>query len=420
MKKVIVCGPPHSGKSVFLANVKELLPRTGYFMFRCCPDGEGTWSAKADQETVKEIRRKGKFDKTFMDYVLKGLDNIQSHIPLVLVDVGGIRSAENAEIFKRCDYFIVLSSKEDEIVEWIKFGTEHGLKPLAILKSELVGTECLECEEVPVRGTVTNLERGTYQLESKLLGALASRLNEIITNEKGDTPMETTNTVLTVDGIAAQIGKAKEERKLPNGQDVMQMCWRGDDLCSLAEKVYNGISATPGKYVLDGPAPAWMGLAFVHGCHPQAVCLNDPRLGPVEIVGRKPSYTTEGEGKNLKFTVNETEDFTLVEFEIVGGTFDVADLEAVRAPKANQMKGIVLSGRGPNWLVAQIGMAYHTTRWVACWQPGQGATVAMTHHPERKLGELISDELVKNARLLGLNRVLLTDQVEVNQDHHSL
>ncbi len=400
MKKVIVCGPPHSGKSVFLVNVKELLPRTGYFLFRCCPDGEGTWSGKADQETVKEIRRKGKFDKTFMRYVLGGLDNIQPHIPLVLVDVGGIRSAENAEIFKRCDYFIVLSSKEEETSEWVKFGTELGLKPLAILKSELVGTECLECEEVPVRGTVTNLERGTYQLESKLLGALASRLNEIIlTEKKGGIAMEkTTNTTLTVDGLAQEIGKAKEERKLPNGQDVMQMCWRGSDLCELAEKVYKQISSQPGKYVLDGPAPAWMSLGFVHGCHPQAACLNDPRLGAVEIVGRKPSYSVEGEGKNLKFTVNETEDFTLVEFEIVGGTFDVADLEAVRAPKVSQMKGVVISGRGPNWLVAQIGMAYHTTRWVACWQPGQGATVAMTHHPERKLGEIIADDQVKAAR----------------------
>jgi len=210
--------------------------------------------------------------------------------------------------------------------------------------------------------------------------------------------MNTNATTHTVDGLAELIGKVKEERKLANGQDVMQMCWRGEDLCQLAEKVYMGISSTPGKYLLDGPAPAWMSLGFVHGCHPQAACLNDPRLGAVEIVGRKPSYSAEGEGKNLKFTVNETEDFTLVEFEIIGGTFDVADLENVRAPKVNQMKGVVLSGRGPNWLVAQIGMAYHTTRWVACWQPGQGATVAMTHHPERKLGEIISDEQVKAAR----------------------
>lgn len=396
MVKVIVCGPKHSGKSVFVANLKELLPRNGYFVFRAQVDGEGTWSNKCDQELAQKIRHKGKFDETFMHYVLDGLKNVDQHIPLTLVDVGGIRSPENREIFKVCDYFIVVSSNEEETKEWMKFGIELGLKPLAVLKSELNGAETIESCEVPIRGIVSNLERGTYQLGSKLLGCIATELIKMIETRKEkkseERNMNGNAVTITVDELANQLGKAKEKRTLPNGKDVEQVIWRGEDIVKVDE-ILRTMSANPGAYVLDGPAPAFLGVAFVHGLHPQGVSLNDPRLGPVGIAGRKPEGA--GIGKNLKFSVKENGEFSFVEFEVVGGTFDVADLDGVRPPVVNTQKGVVISGRGPNWLVSSLAMGYHTARWVALWQPGSGATVAMTHHPSRKLGDNISDETVK-------------------------
>jgi hypothetical protein len=41
--KVIVGGPPHSGKSVFIEGLKQVLPDSDTFLFSACPDGEGAW-----------------------------------------------------------------------------------------------------------------------------------------------------------------------------------------------------------------------------------------------------------------------------------------------------------------------------------------------------------------------------------------
>lgn len=42
--EIIVCGPPHSGKSVFAASLEKLLPADGYETIRVHKDGEGDWS----------------------------------------------------------------------------------------------------------------------------------------------------------------------------------------------------------------------------------------------------------------------------------------------------------------------------------------------------------------------------------------
>src|SRR3990167_3520743 len=101
---VAVGGPPHSGKSVFLAELyRQLLARrpSGTFLQRACPDGEGMWSAESDPALVKEIRRKGSFSQAFMLFTLKSIENLGAGMPRVLIDLGGLRTAENAEILKR-------------------------------------------------------------------------------------------------------------------------------------------------------------------------------------------------------------------------------------------------------------------------------------------------------------------------------
>ena len=399
IRKIVVCGPPHSGKSVFVANIREMLPRWGFFLFRGAPDGEGTWSNKAAPETVKAVRKKGKFDWPFMRYVLGGLWRVTRHVPLTLVDVGGRRSKQNKWIFLLCDGFIVISSDEKETREWVRFGKCMGCTPVAILKSKLVGEEVLHPVESgsPVTGTITGLERGTYQLESSLLGALAARLRSLITfaakhMKRQDQTMD--KTIITVDDVAGRIGKGKETRPI-RGKDITGYFWEGSDL-KLLDQMLRPMSSTPGHYVLDGGVPPFFALAFCHGLHPQDVSLNDPRLGHVQILGKDPEGT--GAGKGLKWTVKDAGPFVFVEYEIEGGVFDVADLSGVRVPVVPAGKGIVLSGKGPNWLTVTAAMSYHVTRWVGMWQPGTGATVAMTHHPERKLGDLIPDADVLVAR----------------------
>lgn len=385
--KVIVCGPPHSGKSVFLYGLCKLLPREQYFLLRAAPDGEGSWTYRNDLNA--DLRRKGQFDRPFMDYVLNGLRNTSA--PLTLVDVGGVRSPENERIFRECDAFIVLSSSDEELEAWRQFGEGLGLRCLALLKSDLQGEHSLESAEVP-RGTVAGLERGQLVI-SPAHEALANALRLLAQKSKEDKSMNS----ITTANLALILGKAEVERTLPNGKLVSQLVWEGTDLPLLQERVFGPLAAAGNEPVcLDGPAPAWLATAFVHGVHPRCAQVNDPRLGAVDIFAPKPSGS--GEGRNLQFRMIETESFTFVEFEIEGGVFDVADLPTVHGPMVNPQKGVVISGRGPNWLMATLAMGYHTTRWVACWQPGSGATCAMTHHPSMALGTVISEVEVRKAR----------------------
>ena len=61
--KIIVCGPPHSGKTVFIANLIDKMPTDAYTVIRACPDGEGTWSNNKNQKLIIYSKKKRKIYK---------------------------------------------------------------------------------------------------------------------------------------------------------------------------------------------------------------------------------------------------------------------------------------------------------------------------------------------------------------------
>lgn len=169
---IAVGGPPHSGKSVFLAELyRQLLARkpSGVFLQRACPDGEGMWSAESDPDIVREIRLKGAFSQEFMLFVLKGIENLGRTFPILLLDLGGRRTAENAEILRRSTHLVILSSREEEDEPWQQFAADEGCATLAVVRSRLVkrqdGTldqdvrSSVDLSAEPVRGELLNLDR---------------------------------------------------------------------------------------------------------------------------------------------------------------------------------------------------------------------------------------------------------------------
>lgn len=139
-----VGGPPHSGKSVFLAELyTQLLARRSAnfaFLQRACPDGEGMWSAEAPIAVVRAIRRKGNFDAGFMAFTLGAVEALGTRFPITLVDLGGRRSAQNAEILARSTHLLNLCSVElpGERQPWVEFAAADGCKLLADFRSEMV------------------------------------------------------------------------------------------------------------------------------------------------------------------------------------------------------------------------------------------------------------------------------------------
>jgi CRISPR-associated protein Csx3 len=161
---VAVGGPPHSGKSVFLAELyRQLLARrpAGFvFLQRACPDGEGMWSNESDPQVVQQIRRKGAFSQEFILFTLKSIENLTKLFPLLLLDLGGKRTAENAAILARSTHFILISGNPEENEKWVEFATAEGCQILAVFNSRLgEGQSWIDLSTLPVRGELVNLER---------------------------------------------------------------------------------------------------------------------------------------------------------------------------------------------------------------------------------------------------------------------
>lgn len=175
---IAIVGPPHSGKSVFLAELyRQLLHRdpTGVFLHRACPDGEGMWSNEADPEIVQQIRKKCAFSEEFVTVTLRGIERLgrNTHHRIVLLDLGGKRTAENAEILRRSTHCIILSSQIEAISAWQTFVTSEGCDVLAIFRSQLIydsssfsqanldltARSMLQLDTTPITGTLVNLCR---------------------------------------------------------------------------------------------------------------------------------------------------------------------------------------------------------------------------------------------------------------------
>src|SRR3989344_1491697 len=191
---IAVGGPPHSGKSVFLAELyRQLLARrpADAFLQRACPDGEGMWSAESDPTVVRSIRRKGNFDAGFMAFTLKAIEALGTRFPITLVDLGGRRSAQNAEILARCSHQIILSSKKEEVSAWQEFAAAEGCETIAVFVSELVKLAGSEELDLGVRseatttsgvvgGTLRNLDRGRSGDSEARLAAIRECYREAV------------------------------------------------------------------------------------------------------------------------------------------------------------------------------------------------------------------------------------------------
>lgn len=92
---------------------------------------------------------------------------------------------------------------------------------------------------------------------------------------------------------------------------------------------------------------------------------------------------------NVKFTVNEEKEFTLISFEM-SDILNPEDLATITPPEVNGAKGVVLSGRGTIWLYCFLTHFYHPTKFIATYDPRlEGAVIVEKHAPDYKVGSVI-------------------------------
>lgn len=384
--KIVIAGPPHSGKSVFLGGLCDNLPRDARYLFRACPDGEGTWTWK--DEKSSRFRRKGQFTRQQVDWYCEKLRK-NNMSPIVLVDIGGRTSDENRRILVEgeVDAAIILAGDLQAVPEWVEFMEECGVEIIATIHSEYNGDT--DNDVAPVM-SVHHLERGEDVSARPTIQKVAEKILSLVSAEPERAAMAKENTMIkeiTISKLAEEIGKGEVERTLPSGKIVSQVCWEGADLVNIARLLH---AQEKGAVVrIDGAAPAWLVTALVHECHPSAVQVNSPD-GFIDIGCQKPG---EKSGENLEWKVEDGDDgWIIVTVQQLDPSvpLDPEDMGTWAPPTLPMGSKIILSGRMPNWGMASIAMSYHgTAKAVALFQPGTGSTVAWTHSKEVPLGSVI-------------------------------
>lgn len=386
--KVVFCGPPHSGKSVFIANLIDKLPTDAYTIIRACPDGEGNWSNNKNQNETSIVRKKGKFTKSFIEDACKAIDNQTNKI--VLVDVGGIMSKENEKVFEHCDSFVVLSSDEKKKEEWLKFGQGLGLECLGILDSSLEGQEEIYSRQPYLQGRIVGLERGEVLKNSQVIKAIVSDI--VRKSRYGEkSKKEKTNfigTMIDDTELGFDLGYGKEILT-EDGTSIKQVKWSEKALSkiyiNINEKVntkqpirINGIRA---NFVLCVICKALKKKGA------QAVSTYDARTKQYIPIKSLPKKRGLKQTEGLSYNIIENKKNIFMDIDITKEQYSLEDYDQCMLPQIKENKNLYLSGRMPLWLLASISSSYDSNK-IFTFQPGKGFT-CISSIDEKELGTIV-------------------------------
>jgi len=195
--KIVLAGPPRSGKSCLREGLKQAvrqIPGSPYpYVITAAPDGEGAWfqeTVNRDPEKARELKTAYKqslngFSPEFVKRVADSVANCQ--LPLTLVDIGGRTSVENEAICASVTHAILLADDLSRLPEWREFCQRVGLKILAEVYSDYKGQEDTVAgvgKDGIFRGSIHYLERGEDVSSRPCVVALAQFLVKLATSEE--------------------------------------------------------------------------------------------------------------------------------------------------------------------------------------------------------------------------------------------
>ena len=195
MKKIVLAGPPRSGKSCLREGLKQALIEiedAPYpYVITACPDGEGAWfqeAVKNDPGVAKACKDayKGEFTPEFVRLAAGWVRDSPKDM-FIMVDVGGIVGDANREICQHATHIVIIAGDEPKtgqtwcsrMDEWRRFAAELRLTVVAELFSDYHGArdvvEGVGSDNI-LRGSIHRLERGEDIAARPMIQALARHL----------------------------------------------------------------------------------------------------------------------------------------------------------------------------------------------------------------------------------------------------
>lgn len=386
--KTVFCGPPHSGKSVFIANLIDKLPTDAYTIIRACPDGEGTWSNNKNQEEISAVRKKGKFTKSFIDDICKAIDNQTNKI--VLVDVGGVMSKENEQVFEHCDSFVVLSSDEEKKKEWLEFGQKLGLECVGCLDSSLEGQEEIYTRKPYFQGRIVGLERGKILENSSIINGLAS---DFIKKSKYSERTENSNkayegAMIDDTQLGFELGYGKEvfvEDEIP----IIKVRWNEKAIPQIYSAVEEKVN-TDTSVRINGVRANFVLCAICKAAQKQGVkniSAFDIRSKQYISIRDLPKKKGVEQAEGLAYYLIENKENIFMDMDVTKEQYSLEDYQKCILPQVKEDKNLYLSGRIPLWLLASMSISYDSSK-IFTFQPGKGFT-CVSSSDEKELGTIV-------------------------------
>lgn len=386
--KIIFCGPKHSGKSVFVANLIDKLPTDAYTIIRACPDGEGTWSNNKNQKETNIVRKKGKFTKSFIDNACKAIDNQTNKI--VLVDVGGVMSKENEQVFQHCDSFVVLSCDEEIKKEWIEFGEKLGLECVGALDSKLDGKEEIYTRTPYLQGSIVGLERGNILNNSSVINAMVS---DIVKKSKyiektEDKSEDFDGTMIDDTELGFELGYGKEILT-EDGTPIKNVKWSEKAIPEIYKAVQEKVK--PNKPVrINGVRANFVLCSMCKALREKGtkdINIYDMRTKQYIPIKNLPKKKGIKQTEGLSYNILENKENIFMDVDITKEQYSAEDYEKCVLPQLKETKNLYLSGRMPHWLLSSISSSYNSSR-VFTFQPGKGFT-CISSKDEKELGKIV-------------------------------
>ena len=425
--KIVIGGPPHSGKSVFNDALFKNLTGDTTYAFGAAPDGEGPWYHKNyNDPSVRRLRQKGKFTPEYVADRKEKIKNWEG--PLMLIDIGGIPSKENAEIIEGATHAIILAGSSDgryrkgdektidksphgaylEMAKWNQFFEENNLPVIARLHSNYsgVGDHILENGGDTLTGSVHYLERGEPAVDRETIKQLAGIItgltegNTFYESDKGKYPFR-----VSISDFLKDTPQETVERQIRDQNGETKTVKSTSYLRSAIPEIYKKAPEHQDEPVwLDGRASAWMAIALSLAF--EDVGSPDVRLngtdGYVQIKSLpvskeadskwwdEPKYEGELNGQPV-YTINNTA-------HVATNLIRPEDLDKMTIPELPENAIVIISSQGPNWLKASIASGYkEKVSAIAAFQPHDGATISWAKNKDTlggiiKTGEVLSYE----------------------------
>ncbi|MCC5653625.1 CRISPR-associated protein Csx3 [Nostoc sp. XA013] len=184
--KVVLCGPPQSGKSCLREGLKQaisLIEGAPYpYVITACPDGEGAWfsdAARRDPDLARKLKDEYKAKFT-LEFAQKAAGWVRSaNTPLNIIDVGGRITDENRVIVREATHAVILAGDRGkaEVPLWEEFCRDLNIQIIANLHSDYEGKEDEIVTQFPLlTGSVYYLVRGEDVSSRPMVQALARLL----------------------------------------------------------------------------------------------------------------------------------------------------------------------------------------------------------------------------------------------------